>query len=121
MSSSGSSAFGVRSGVKWSDPFARRSSKSRPSTLPPPGSLAAAYDHVLQRRYLFAYPLELAHCLRLHESRLGGAVLEPVLDGVGTEQLGDRQANRAEPVKRHVDDGGFRALRCVHGNHVAAL
>ena len=84
------------------------------------GRLAAADDHVLQRCDLVAHAVELADRLGLHEDRLGRAVLQPVLNRVGAEELRDRQADRAEAIQRDVHDRGLRPLRRVHGDDVAA-
>ena len=83
--------------------------------------VAARDDHVAQFGNVLADRLELLDALGLEQDRLGRAVVEPVLERVGAEQLGDRQRNRADTIEPHVGDRGLGPLRQMHRDHVAPL
>ena len=83
--------------------------------------VAAGDDDVAQFRNVLADWFELLDALGLEQNRLGGAVVEPVHQRVGAEQLGNRQRNRADTIEAHVRDRGLRPLRQMHRDHVSPL
>ena len=82
---------------------------------------AAGYDYVAQFGHILADRIDLLDAVGLDQNRLGRAVIEAILERIGTEQLGDWQCDRANPIKPHVRNRGLGPLRQMDRDHVAAL
>ena len=83
--------------------------------------LVSSDDHMAQFGNVLANRVDFLDAVGLDQNRFGRAVVEPVLERVGSEQLRNRQRDRADTIESHVCDRGLGPLRQMHRNHVAAL
>ena len=82
---------------------------------------AAGDDHVAQFGNVLADRVQLLDAVGLEQNRFGRAVVEPVLERVGTEQLRDWQRDRADAIESPCGRSRSRAVAAMHRDHVAAF